>query len=344
MISEKFFHENWVTPADGDLRRCVNVERHARSPHPVCEDVALGDERRATELCVANQLGVGTNGDRSVAPSRLVALAELAAPLEYAVALSTRPLLGPFPRGHRSVLVLPGFMASDVSTFVLRRELKGLGHDVQGWGQGTNIGPNQRIIDGMARRLDSMAARTGRKVDVVGWSLGGVFARYLATEHSDLVNSVITLGSPIRPTGNREGIAGKIFSSLTLRHDADLGDFDPSARLRVPLTCVWTRTDGVVDWRAAAARPGPRTENIEVPGTHLGLGVNPIALHIVADRLSLPDNDWFPYRPHPIAALPPMRWFADADIAADGIWDDLDEDDPDGYVSPLLQMPRSAAG
>lgn len=281
-------------------------------------------------------------GDRSVSPSRLVALAELAAPLEYAVSLSTRPLLGRFPRGHRTVMVLPGFMANDHSTFVLRRELRMLGHDVYGWGQGTNLGPARRIIDGIVGRLETLADRNGESVDLVGWSLGGVFARYLATERPELVNSVITLGSPLRPTGRREGMVGKIFSSLHLHHDADLGDFDPAARIKAPLTCVWTRTDGVVDWRAAAARPGPQVENIEVPGTHLGLGVNPIALHIVADRLSQSRNDWFPYRPHPIAALPPMRWFADADNAADGIWDDLDEDDPDGYVSPLLQMPRAA--
>lgn len=288
------------------------------------------------------QLGIG-EGDRSVAPSRLVALAELAAPLEYAVALTTRPLLGRFPRGSRTVMVLPGFMANDSSTYVLRRELKMLGHDVYTWGQGTNIGPSAKIQQGMLRRLQRIADRTGDKVDLVGWSLGGVFARYLAHERPDLVSSVITLGSPLRPTGKREGFVGKIFSSLTMHHDADMGDFDPSGRLKMPLTCVWTRTDGVVDWRAAAARPGPQVENIEVPGTHLGLGVNPIALHIVADRLSQPRGDWRPYRPHPIAALPPMRWFADADDAADGIWDDLDEDDPDGYVSPLLQMPQRAS-
>ncbi|NOX29325.1 MAG: alpha/beta hydrolase [Actinobacteria bacterium] len=292
---------------------------------------------------MVNKLGVGP-GNGSVAPSRLVALAELAAPLEYAVALSTRPFLGQFPKGKRTVLVVPGFMANDASTFILRQELKRLGHHVKGWGQGVNIGPNQRIIDGLLDRLDSMAASTGRKVDVVGWSLGGVFARYLATKRTDLVSSVITLGSPIRPIGKRDGVAGRIFASLTSRHDADMGDFDPATRLKVPLTCVWTRTDGVVDWKAAATRPGPRVENIEVPGTHLGLGVNPMALHIIADRLALPDGDWFPYRPHPVAMLPPMRWFADADSAADGIWDDLDEDDPDGYISPLLEFPRSATG
>ncbi|MCP3939032.1 MAG: alpha/beta hydrolase [Actinomycetia bacterium] len=291
---------------------------------------------------MVNLLGDG-GGARKIGPGRLIALAEVMAPFEYATAFAGRRLLPRLPRGDRTVLVLPGFLATDANVWTLRRELRKLGHWVSGWGEGFNLGPSQRVVDSVLERLVALADERQAKVDLVGWSLGGVYARYLAYNRPDLVSSVITMGSPIHPVGERRGAVSKIFDRVA-HVDADLGDFDPTMRLKVPVTSIWTRTDGVVDWKAAATRPGPRTENIEVPGTHIGLPVNPFVLHVVADRLGQSDGEWAPYRRQPNLQLPIMRMFADADEAAASVWDDLDdlEDEPDDYVSPLLGLPDAA--
>lgn len=290
-------------------------------------------------------LGEGGHA-RKIGPGRLIAFAEVLAPVEYATAFAARRLFPKMPRGDRTVLLLPGFLATDTNMVSLKRQLRKLGHYTKGWGEGINVGPSQRVVDAMLGRLEDIADSRGSKVDVVGWSLGGVYARFLAHERPELVSSVITMGSPIRGVGERRGTVSKIFDAVAST-DADLGDFDPTIRLKVPVTSIWTRTDGVVDWKAAATRPGPRTENIEVPGTHVGLPVNPFVLHVVADRLSRPVEEWAPYRRQPNLALPIMRMFADADAAAASVWDDLDdlEDEAlDGYVSPLIELPGTATG
>jgi pimeloyl-ACP methyl ester carboxylesterase len=201
------------------------------------------------------------------------------------------------------VLVLPGFMAGDASTFPLRSLLRRLGYDARPLRLGLNLGPTDAIVDGLPRRLDEIRASTGGPVSLVGVSLGGVYARDLARGHPGLVRRVITLGSPFRlPVRNRGPElthAGPLFRALRRWHSARLvlrreeHDLPP---LSVPSTAIYTRTDGVVPWRSCVERDGPSCESVEVVGSHSGLGHNPLALYVVADRLALPEGVWRPFR------------------------------------------------
>ncbi len=187
------------------------------------------------------------------------------------------PLLQLAPRGEpHPVLVLPGLMATDLSTQVLRSWLRRLGYPVVGWALGRNRGPTREIVDALPRLLDRLAAEHGTSVSIIGQSLGGIYARTLAGRAPRQVRQVISLGSPIGPR--------------------NVGD-SPAAPLAVPSTAVYSRWDGVVDWRACRQEPGPRSENVAVHAAHLGMGHDPAVLWVIADRLAQPRHDWHPFRP-----------------------------------------------
>ncbi len=215
------------------------------------------------------------------------------------------PLLTRLPVGDgRPVLVLPGFTASDQSTTALRYVLARLDYSVHGWHLGQNLGPTQRIVEGLYQRFDELYERHGhRALTLVGWSLGGLYARALATRRPDAVRHIITLGSPFRLDRAEETNAGRVFDMLApihglrrphsteFRREPYLG---PPA---VPSTAIFTRGDGVVPWNSCVDDPGPFNENIEVFGSHCGLGHNPAALTVIADRLRLGHDAWHPYEP-----------------------------------------------
>jgi hypothetical protein len=204
--------------------------------------------------------------------------------------------------GH-GVLVLPGFMATDRSTRPLRAFLRRLGYDAQPWRLGRNLGPTDAIIDGLPRRLRDLQVTTGRRVSVVGVSLGGTFARGLARSHPDLVRQVITLGSPFRLRAEYAGRnlthAEPIYRTLGPLHSrrvAGRREEDDLPPLPVPATAIYSRTDGVVPWQACVERERPMSESVGVWGSHLGLGHNPVALAVVADRLAQAEGQWRPFR------------------------------------------------
>jgi len=135
--------------------------------------------------------------DRSRPPSRLLLALEVRAIWELQAFLAAYPLLQRAPRGDgHPVLVLPGLAASDASTRPLRAYLTEQGYAAHGWKQGPNHGPRAGVEEGMQARLAELAERYQRKVSLIGWSLGGVFARELARRRPAQVRQVITLGSP----------------------------------------------------------------------------------------------------------------------------------------------------
>jgi hypothetical protein len=238
-------------------------------------------------------------------PPRL--LRDLEAPRatwELGAYYASRPTARFAPRGDgQGVLVLPGFMATDVSTRPLRAFLRQLGYDARPWLLRGNYGPTDAIVDGLPRRLHDMHASTGRRVSLVGVSLGGVFARDLARSHEDLVRQVITLGSPfrlpVRYSGPDLTNTGPLYRVLRPWHSqrrAERPEEDDLPPLSVPSTAIYTRTDGVVPWRSCVERQGPTSESVEVCGSHCGLGHNPLALLVVADRLAQPEGTWRPFR------------------------------------------------
>lgn len=256
------------------------------------------------------------------APSwRLQALENLAL-LELYAAMPSLPLLAWARQGDgHPVLVLPGFTSSDSATWYLRTVLRAKGHTVHGWGLGANVGPHPRIVRGIQRRLLRLADHSGRAVSIVGWSLGGIFARELARAYPEHVRTVVTLASPFRLREEDSSTAQGLYRRLGPRRDPFEGRRDPEhdrEPLSVPVTSIYTRTDGVVRWHACIDEVGPLSENIEVRGTHSGLGINGPALLAVADRLAQPEDAWRPFTPprllahlYPRPASWESRWAVD---------------------------------
>jgi pimeloyl-ACP methyl ester carboxylesterase len=236
------------------------------------------------------------------APELRKLLLEVRAPFEFAAGLLAAPWLLRAPRGDaHPVRVYPGFLATDFSTRPLRRLLRALGHDAVGWGQGRNLGPGDGTFETALQRLHELHRDAGRKVSLVGWSLGGLYARELAKLAPDAVRCVVTLGSPFAgpPRANR---AWRLFEQLNRRRpNAPPTRHDLQAPPPVPTTSIFSRSDGIVAWPCSVEAEGPLAENIEVAASHIGLGVNPLAMYALADRLAQPEGAWRPFEPHGIA-------------------------------------------
>lgn len=235
-------------------------------------------------------------------PSAMLALTEISrALIEFGTLPLAAPLLMSAKRGDgHPVLVLPGFVTTDRSTAVLRRFLTRLGYDAYAWELGRNLGPRAIGWEGekLIARLEEIHANTGKKVSLVGWSLGGILARQLSRRRPDLVRQVISLGSPFAGDPRATNV-WKAYEFLTGQR---LKDPDTQAQLResetappVPSTAIFSKDDGIVAWQNCIEPEADNTDNIEVNGSHCGLGVNAAVLYAVADRLALTENDWKPF-------------------------------------------------
>lgn len=233
------------------------------------------------------------------APNALLVAMELRAPWEFWSVLPSWPLLRQAPAGDgHPVIVFPGLSASDGSTLPIRGYLQNLGYDVSGWNQGYNFGPRAGILETAKRQVMDTFEATGEKVSLVGWSLGGIYARELAKLLPDRVRSVVTMGTPFAGSHTSTN-AWKLFQ-LTSGKDVtkELQQFDLPVAPPVPTTSIFSRTDGVVAWQASIQKPqkaNPDTENLEVIASHIGLGLNPSAWWALADRLSQPEGRWRPF-------------------------------------------------
>ena len=229
-------------------------------------------------------------------PSKLLELLEVRVVPELATTLAALPLLQFAPRGDgHPVLVLPGLVATDGSTHLMRAFLADRGYAVQGWGLGRNVGLVPGLEAKMVERVRSLHGETGRAVSLVGVSLGGLYARELAARLPSAVRSVVSLGAPVRGRP-RDTNVWRLYEMASGRRVDD-------ARIRrprvppadVPTTSIFSRSDGLVAWQACVESPTDRRECIEVVGSHCGLGVNAAALHAIADRLAQPEGEWRPF-------------------------------------------------
>jgi len=221
---------------------------------------------------------------------------ELRAPWEYGATLATLPLLRLAPKGDgHPVLVFPGLTASDLSTRPLRRFLRGRWYVPYGWELGRNLGPRDGVFHACRERLRTIRRRHGRRVSLIGWSLGGIYARELAKEFPDDVRLVITLGTPFSH-GPRASSAWHTYEQSTGHR---IGAPDLLAPLAspppVPTTSIYSRTDAIVPWRYSVERVDATHENVEVEASHLGIGVNALAWCAIADRLAQPEGTWTPF-------------------------------------------------
>jgi pimeloyl-ACP methyl ester carboxylesterase len=244
---------------------------------------------------------MGLPGARLDPPAPLLRLLESRAVFELGAVAAAAPWLRLIGRGDdHPVLVLPGFLAGDPSTAPLRGILRGQGYWVHGWNLGRNLGPTPEIVDGLIERLHALHDHHGAPVSLVGWSLGGIYARRLARRYPVLVRQVITLGSPFRITPDQRSAVSGIYQRLQGRHVGTVDEILPgfeNGPLAVPTTAIYTRTDGVVRWWQCIESTGPHRENIEVRGSHSGLGFNPAVIVAISDRLAQRPGEWRPFRP-----------------------------------------------
>lgn len=225
-------------------------------------------------------------------------LTEGRALVELGAFYALRGALSMLPKGDgHSVLVLPGFLASDRSTKPMRDLLNSLGYKAYGWDMGRNIRIDNARETAMNALLDRLHDDSGRKVSIIGWSLGGVFAREIAKNAPDKVRQVISLGSPISNDRGHTN-ARRLFEKLNGPEPEPV----QQGRFRnldeappVPTTSILTKTDGIVAWRGSVQKPGPQTDNIEVVASHCGLGVNPMVMYAIADRLAQAEDEWKPF-------------------------------------------------
>jgi pimeloyl-ACP methyl ester carboxylesterase len=232
-------------------------------------------------------------------PSWLLLLAEMRAVAEFGLTLASAPVLLTAPRGDgHPVLVLPGLLAGDLSTVLLRRYLAHLCYEVHPWKLGRNVGGVYRMRTAVRDRIAHIRSASGRKVSLIGWSLGGVYARDAAVAMPESIRSVITLGSPFANDLTATNV-GSIYAMLSGESAATANPDDVRALggdLSVPTTAIYTKADGIVNWRTSVLQENDRSENIEILfASHSGLGVNPAVLWAIADRLRIPEGEFEPF-------------------------------------------------
>ena len=209
-------------------------------------------------------------------PSAVLALLEAPRALtEYVSFVALARLLAVGREGHgRPVLVLPGLLADDRSTRPLRRLLNSAGYTASGWTEITD--------------------RHGEPASLIGWSLGGMLGYDIACRRPAAVDRLITLGSPLYSTDPRQSRGSPFYDEYATAHlpEYSRDSWRPPAVLSMPATSIFSKTDGVVRWQTCLHPPGPLRENIEVYGSHCGLGCHPAAAYAILDRLAAPTHPW----------------------------------------------------
>jgi pimeloyl-ACP methyl ester carboxylesterase len=230
------------------------------------------------------------------APSRLLLALEGRAVFEWASFALAWPWLKRAPKGDgHPVLVLPGLVAGDGSTWPLRKYLEELGYTAYPWKLGVNFGPRGETVPKLLARVRQIQRKHDRKVSLIGWSLGGAMARALGAQLPELVRNVVTLGSPVQAHAHATN-AWKVFEAVSGWRSDD-PELREMARLSpsMPNTSIFSKADGIVSWHVSIAPEAPLSENIEIAASHLGMGVNPLVLYAIADRLAQPEGAWKPF-------------------------------------------------
>jgi len=243
-------------------------------------------------------------------PSLLHMLGEGRSLLELSAFAAALPFLKGAPSGDgHPVMVIPGFLASDLSTKPLRSFLKGKGYATYGWALGRNLGTHivggeQVLSNKLINRVIELSVIHNAKVSLVGWSLGGILARELARIIPDCVRQVITLGSPFNGSQGSTPAVAKLFELINGNISQTNANvvrqmFTPPP---VPNSALYSKSDGVVHWQGCInhrIEAHHQAENIQVRGSHSGLGHNPQVVWIIANRLAQDESNWQPYIPMP---------------------------------------------
>ena len=201
------------------------------------------------------------------------------------MAAQLRPVAGRPDRG-KPVIVIPGLLASDILTRPLRSALNSAGMRAFGWRQGIDSGARRSKFAGMLARIDAVSAQSGEKLAMVGWSLGGLYARELAKRRPEAIDLVVTLGTPFSH-GLRRNNAWKLYEAIN-DHDVDHPPIpvDPPEKPRTYTIACWSPNDGIVAPASAAGEDGEVDERIELSCRHTEFVSDKQALATVTSRIA----------------------------------------------------------
>ena len=237
-------------------------------------------------------------------PSRLVLALESRALAELSAFYMAAPLLGMGRRGDgHPALILPGFATSDRATAPLRAALRRAGFQAHGWELGANLGSSSQTVERTTTHVRSLCERSGQPVSIIGHSAGGMLGRAIARRSPEVVRQVITVGSPFR---FRRGDRSTLSAIAELVADPSSRPLSKRPReehrppLPVPTTAIYSRTDGIVDWRSCIEAVGEQRENVEVRSSHGGLMHHPAVLVVILDRLAQRPGHWVKFVPPPV--------------------------------------------
>ncbi|CAM3508279.1 alpha/beta hydrolase [Polaromonas hydrogenivorans] len=218
----------------------------------------------------------------------------------FHVNLLKRKRLAPMGDGH-PVIIFPGLATDGSALALLRDHCESLGYQAIDWGRGYNTGPKGEIgpwLAELAAHTAEMLRRHRSTATLIGWSLGGIYAREVAKLLASQVRQVITIGTPFNAQADHTNV-GWLFSLMS---SASAAAIDPvlSQRLRtpppLPTTSIYSRSDGLVAWQTCChANVSTPVQDIEIDGSHIGMGWNPAVFNIVADRLGQQPANWQPY-------------------------------------------------
>ncbi len=212
-------------------------------------------------------------------------LGELQYLVEPALRLIRPPLVVERSENPRTVMLLPGFGAHPLRMRYMAEQLERAGHTAKRWGQGFNLGPTPENFAKLERRVLDLHRRSGEKVVLVGWSLGGVFAREIAKLHSEAVAKVVTMGSPF--SGNPRANNGWRAYHLVTGHRVEDPPIEAevAGKPPVPTVALWSPRDGIVSPRASCGRRGERDSAVALRCTHMGFVHSPEAILAVLREL-----------------------------------------------------------
>ncbi|MDE1466602.1 alpha/beta hydrolase [Aurantiacibacter sp. D1-12] len=184
------------------------------------------------------------------------------------------PRKGPEIGRGRAVIVIPGLTTGDISTTLLRRTLKARGFVPEGWRQGINLGADPEKMARLQARVAQLHAETGQKVVLVGWSLGGLYARVLANREAEHVDMVVTVASPI--AGSRRGNSAWALYEAINDHKVDDTPFDADLACKppVPTLSVWSAVDGIVAPECACGGESDSDHRLQIDAQHFTIGTS----------------------------------------------------------------------
>jgi len=218
------------------------------------------------------------------APTGASIVSEIAGLVQLPRLALRAPKLVGLPRGDETVVLFPGYSTNDLAQLPLRAALRALGHRPFGWGFGVNRAEVEAMLDPVIDMVERRVNETGKPATLIGWSNGGIFARETARDRPDLVDRVITYGTPVFG-GPKYTRGATLYPQDEVDRIADVVDARNVIPIEQPITSIYSKMDNIVDWRACIDTFSPNVENIEVSSTHAGMLVDPDIWTIIAKRL-----------------------------------------------------------